>query len=136
MLLSWEGSGVWKKVTRAIKLLLGAQSSAHEEAAVKYAEERVLLQGRKIRARARLTKLYVSILRGYLCGARIQSQHFGFVPEELLSVLDDSFGDAIEVFDPVGFEVIEHSLEPFNELGPRLSDEHVRRAELCNDLGI
>lgn len=78
----------------------------------------------------------MSILRVYLCGARVQGEHLGFVTEEVMSVLDDSLGDSIEVFDLVGLEVVENLLEALDKLGPRLSDKHVRRAELCDDLGV
>lgn len=51
-------------------------------------------------------------------------------------MLDDGLGDAIEVFDPVGLELIENSPQTFNELGFRFSHKHLRGAELRDDLGI
>jgi hypothetical protein len=51
-------------------------------------------------------------------------------------VFDDGPRDTIEVLNSVGLEFIEHFLKTFDELGPRLSGEHVGRAKLCDDLGI
>lgn len=75
-------------------------------------------------------------LRGRLAGTSIERQHFGLVLEKLLSVLDDSPRDAVEVLNFVGFQIVEYLFQTLDESVSRLPGEHVGGAQLRDNLGI
>lgn len=78
----------------------------------------------------------MSKLRDCLTVASIERQNFGLVFEKLLSVLYDSFGDAIKIFNLIGLQFVKHSLKTLDKLVSCFSSEHIGGAELRDDLGI